>query len=102
MKASVEKTDTGNNYLMLDASNVTWHSFPAAAEIILSSLHATDITNFSEQKIVDMHWYEFSWNNNKFRLIYEDWPHSISIEPIDKNNSTPNLLEIQKLLQKII
>jgi len=100
MRASIQKYPSGNAYIEIEPAN-NWHAFPDFAEKLLHLIGAIDIRNISRLESVDSHWYEFVWEGYEYRLIYEDWPHQISLESITNEKSLGDLLEkIAEVLSK--
>jgi hypothetical protein len=48
--------------------------------------------------VVDMHWYNFKWQNHNYRLIFEDFPYEVSIE---KNDDASDLSLVYHFLQSL-
>jgi len=85
MKTLIRQYPTGKSYIALFPAS-DWHSFPDFAHKLLGEINATDVVDISGPDVIDAHWYEFFWEKKQYRLIYEDWPHEISIE--SENSAT--------------
>ena len=95
MKSSIRHYPTGVEYLEL-VCTTDWHSFPDLARRLLQEVGAQDVESITRGEVVDAHWYEFSWQGERYRLIFEEWPLQCSIEMLTNVASLePLLIAIQ-------
>lgn len=100
MMASFKKSPTGMPYIEITPPG-DWHAFPGFAEKLFHLLGAIDVRDISRLEVADSHWYEFVWEGDECRLIYEDWPHQISVESVANEKHLGVLLEkISAVLSK--
>jgi hypothetical protein len=88
---------TGVTRIELDA-DVGWHMFPGYANNFLKKIQAQNIVDISKLQSVDMHWYDFTWGENCYSLIFEEWPFQIVIE-CEKNQVA--LLDLDSLIKQL-
>lgn len=98
MKASIETSPTGFRYIAV-AMSIDWRQAPERIREILGVIGAEDIVAIAgdDAVSVDVRWWDFTFKNEAFRIVYEAWPDGLSIEP--KNASGVSLLpDIEKLM----
>lgn len=81
MKSFIHHYPTGVEYLEL-VGKANWHSFPDLAGRLLRGVGAYDVESITRGGVVDAHWYEFSWQGGRYRLVFEEWPPQCSIEKL--------------------
>ncbi|TDR27755.1 hypothetical protein DFR44_1404 [Hydromonas duriensis] len=82
---------TGMLYIELQG-NLTWRNFPRFADTFFEILKP-QTGKYLSVNVVDMHWYEFTWKDNKYRLIFEDFPYEVSIEKDDEDSDLSLIYE---------
>ncbi|WP_338862702.1 hypothetical protein IHE31_06220 [Mycetohabitans rhizoxinica] len=95
MKAKIEVSPTGYKYIAV-SETVDWQSSTVLIHKIMIQIGATDIFPIANDEAVsvDTKWWEFTYKFGKFRIVYEDWPQGLSIEPRNRVSNA--------LLQEII
>ncbi|WP_036663546.1 hypothetical protein [Pandoraea sp. SD6-2] len=99
MENSLETSPTGFRYIAI-LGPVDWESAPSIVEKILSLIGAVEVTRIANDDgiSVDTKWWNFTFNGKRFRIVHEEWPQGLSIEPIETVD-LPILFEItQRLL----
>jgi hypothetical protein len=91
-------TPTGIPYVEI-LTECTWHNFPEFASAILNMINATDIQNMTNGDVVDCHWYQFTWKEKKFRLIFEEWPRQCVVELMSDEFNMDEILEALKKIK---
>ncbi|MCQ4681076.1 hypothetical protein SNK19_08945 [Ralstonia pseudosolanacearum] len=98
MRTRIETSPTGFRYIAI-LEPVDWGSALDKVREILSLIDAQDIVAVANEDAisVDTKWWEFKFKGRGFRVIYEEWPSGLSIEP--KCEESASLLsEIEKLI----
>ncbi|MDC6176241.1 hypothetical protein [Ralstonia solanacearum] len=98
MKASIETSPTGFRDIAV-AMSIDWMQAPERMREILGVIGAADIVAITgdDAVSVEVRWWDFTFKNEAFRIVYEEWPGNLSIEP--KNASGVSLLpDIEKLM----
>jgi hypothetical protein len=81
MKVKLSFYPMGGSYIDISEScNSSWHEFPNWAKIFFTQLTISEVKKISPSNVIDSHWYEFDWEGNHYRLIYEEWPRQVVIE----------------------
>ncbi|WP_331694678.1 DUF3630 family protein [Pandoraea sputorum] len=98
MKTTLETSPTGFRYISVQ-ERVDWGGAPSIVEDILSRLGASDVMTVANDDAVsvDTKWWNFTFDGKQFRVIYEEYPRSLSIEPMEKLDSAI-LADISRLL----
>ncbi|MGA4111076.1 hypothetical protein ACI2T3_08585 [Ralstonia nicotianae] len=98
MRAKIETSPTGFRYISV-LEHVEWAHVPDRIQEILSSIGAKDIVAIAgdDATSVDTRWWNFTFKNGSFRIVYEDWPNGISIEPTNMQSASL-LPEIEQLV----
>lgn len=98
MEISLETSPTGFRYIAV-LRPVDWDSAPSIVEEIIRLLGAFEVTTISNVDAisVDTKWWNFTFNGKRFRIVYEEWPKGLSIEPIETVD-LPIFLEISRKL----
>ena len=78
-----EKMASGQNCIELTEEG-TWESFPAFAEQLVKQINAKTVN-----KIVapDCILWEIVYNDVKLKLVYDDFPNGVSIEPFNQSDN---------------
>ncbi|MEF9387385.1 hypothetical protein V4890_17435 [Ralstonia solanacearum species complex bacterium KE056] len=98
MKARIETSPTGFRYIAV-AMSMDWAQVPDRIREIRGVIGAEDVVAIARDDAlsVDMRWWDFTFKNEGFRIVYEEWPCGLSIEP--KSASGASLLpDIEKLM----
>ncbi|MEQ6349305.1 hypothetical protein [Ralstonia pseudosolanacearum] len=98
MRTRIETSPTGFCYISI-LEPVDWEGVPDKVREILSLIGAQDIVTVANEDAisVDTKWWEFKFKGSSFRIVYEEWPSGLSIEP--KGAESASLLsEIEKLI----
>ncbi|MHA6878494.1 hypothetical protein [Ralstonia pseudosolanacearum] len=98
MKARIETSPTGFRYIAV-AMSMDWAQVPDRMREILGVIGAEDVVAIARDDAVsvDVRWSDFTFKNEDFRIVYEEWPCGLSIEP--KNASGASLLpDIEELM----
>jgi len=85
---------SGDECLLLTDAG-TWESFPAFAEEFISQLGASVLRKID---LPDIHLWEIEYEGAPLRLVYDDFPNGVSVEPIDSGgrNAIEDLFQMLK------
>ncbi|AJC20518.1 hypothetical protein [Pandoraea pulmonicola] len=99
MEISLETSPTGFRYIAV-LRPVDWERAPRIVAEILSLLDASEVTTIANDDAisVDTKWWNFTFNGKRFRIVYEEWPKGLSIEPIE----TVDLQILLEISQKLL
>ena len=89
MKATIETSPTGFRYIAI-LEPVDWDSAPNKAREILDFIGARDVAPVadSDSVSVDTKWWNFTFKEKIFRIVYDEWPNGLSIEPRDAESAS--------------
>ncbi|WP_432735209.1 DUF3630 family protein [Ralstonia solanacearum] len=89
MKATIETSPTGFRYIAI-LEPVDWDSAPKKAREILDLIGALDVATLAndDSVSVDTKWWNFTFKEKIFRIVYEEWPNGLSIEPRDAESAS--------------
>lgn len=62
----------------------SWRAFPFLAQKSMEEMGATLL---STSTFADMHLWKIAYEDVALHLVYEDFPHGISIEPLDADGA---------------
>lgn len=98
MKVTIETSPTGFRYIAIQGP-VDWGNSSDKVREILDLIDARDVVTVANDEAVsvDTRWWNFTFKSKKFRIVYEEWPNGLSIEPMDAESS-PLLVEIEQLI----
>jgi hypothetical protein len=82
MKAFVEISPTGFHYVSI-CEAVTLEGIPNMVKNVLGGIGAENVVPVAVENStsVDTRWWNFTYKNVDFRIVYDEWPHDLSIEP---------------------
>jgi len=85
---------SGNESLELTDAG-TWESFPAFAERFVSQIGASVLKKIDGP---DIRLWEIEYEGTLLRLVYDDYPNGVSIEPKDSDgqNAVDDLFQLVK------
>ncbi len=92
------KSPTGMQYIEL-IGNLTYRNFPEFADAFFEILKP-QAGKYESVNVVDMHWYSFTWKDNKYCLIFEDFPYEVSIEKDDEKSDLSLIYQFLESLTK--
>ncbi len=98
MKAKIETSPTRFRYITVLVP-IDWQSASSKIHEILALLNAKNVLPIANEDVVsvDTKWWDFTFKNGDFRIVYDEWPHGLSIEP--RNNASASLLpELVRLI----
>lgn len=98
MKATVATSPTGFRYIAI-LEPVDWNSASSKAREILDLIgarHAAAVAN-NDLVSVDTKWWNFNFKEKIFRIVYDEWPNGLSIEPRDAESASL-LPDIEQLI----
>lgn len=98
MKVTIETSPTGFRYIAI-LEPVDWDSASSKVREILNQIGARDVATVANDEAVsvDTKWWNFTFKSKNFRIVYEEWPNGLSIEPMDTESSSL-LVDIEQLI----
>jgi len=97
MKVELETSPTGFRYISV-MMPVDWRNASDEARKIFALLGAESIMPVADEDAVsvDTKWWNFTVGSGCFRIVYDEWPSGLSIEPRDDRSASllPDLMRI--------
>jgi hypothetical protein len=89
MKFELETSSTGFRYISVMVS-VDWRNASDEAQRILVLLGAEGVAPVADGDAVsvDTRWWNFTVGNGRFRIVYDEWPSGLAIEPGDDRSAS--------------
>lgn len=95
MKVKLETSPTGFRYITAMVP-VDWRNASDEVQKILALLGADSIVSVADEDAVsaDTKWWNFAVGSGCFRIVYDEWPSGLSIEPRDERSASllPDLM----------
>lgn len=83
MRVLLGQSPKRRSYILVEETNLNWHSFPKFASNLLAKMSAKKVRHFFCGEVFDAHVYHFEWQGVECELFFDEWPGEFTIQALD-------------------